>query len=114
MPNGNGAGSDGGTAAGSGAGAGQSIADQIKALLDDLVKMKDDIQNLDDAMSRSVVCEIDNVCRHTLNFESDHFDHGGYGPDVAPASIEDKRPRWDTIQPKFTTVEKRSWLHARH
>ena len=46
MPNGNGAGSDGGTAAGSGAGAGQSIADQIKALLDDLVKMQDDIQTL--------------------------------------------------------------------
>lgn len=40
--------------------------------------------------------------------------NGRYGPDVAPASIEDKKPRWDRIQQNFTTVEKRLWLHARH
>lgn len=114
MPNGNGGGSERGAAGGSGSGAGQSIADQIKATLDDLVKNKDDIENHDDATSRSVVCKIDNVCGHTLNFESDHFDHGGYAADVAPASIEDKKPRWDTIQLNFTTVEERLWLHARH
>lgn len=92
MSNGNGGSTDGGAAGGSGVGSGKSLADEIKSTADDIVKIINDIQNLDDVTSRSVVCEIDNVCGHTLNFESNHFDHGGFGPDLPPASIEDKKP----------------------
>lgn len=91
MPNGDGGSPDGGAAGGSGLAAGQSLADEIKSTADDIVKIVNDIQNLDDVTSRSVVGEIDNVCGHTLNFESNHFDHGGFGPDLPAASINDKK-----------------------
>ena len=85
----NGDGSDGGTAGGSGAGNIKQIADQIAGTLDDIKKIIEDLGNL---FGRSVVCEIDNVCGHTLNHNSDSFGplEGGFGPDLPLASIADK------------------------
>jgi hypothetical protein len=80
-------GSDGGTAGGSGAASALSLANQVKSTVEDIIKIVNDIVNV---TSRSVVCEIDNVCGHTLNFDSDSFDHGGFGPDLPPASVADK------------------------
>lgn len=85
-------GSDGGTAGGSGIGSIQQASDaisQLKSTLDNITKIVDDLGQFG-LGNRSVVCEIDNVCGHTLNFVSNSFDHGGFGPDLPPASVADK------------------------
>src|SRR5580704_12228807 len=85
-------GSDGGTAGGSGIGSIQQASDaisQLKSTLDNITKIVDDLGQFG-LGNRSVVCEIDNVCGHTLNFDSNNFDHGGFGPDLPPASVADK------------------------
>lgn len=85
-------GGDGGTAGGSGIGSVQQAADtlsQLASTLDNIKKIVDDLGGFG-LGNRSVVCEIDNVCGHTLNFDSNSFDHGGFGSDLPPASVADK------------------------
>jgi hypothetical protein len=85
-------GGDGGTAGGSGIGSIQQAAEtlsQLQSTLDTISKIIDDLGSFG-LGNRSVVCEIDNVCRHALNFDSSNFDHGEFGPDLPPASVADK------------------------
>lgn len=82
-------GGDGGTAGGSGVGSIQQGADalsQLASTLSTIQKIIDDLGGFG-LGSRSVVCEIDNVSGHTLDFDSNTFDHGGFGPDLPPASV---------------------------
>ena len=82
-------GGDGGTAGGSGVGSIQQGADalsQLASTLSTIQKIIDDLGGFG-LESRSVVCEIDNVSGHTLDFDSNTFDHGGFGPDLPPASV---------------------------
>ena len=88
MSNGNGG--DGGAAGGKGKSAGSSLADQIASTVGDVLKVIQDLGAIDDLTSRSVVCEIDNVCGQALNFDTSNFDHGGFGQDLPPPSIGDK------------------------
>src|ERR1043166_8098081 len=93
MSNGNG-GSDGGAAGGSGKNAGTSSADSLSNLattLEEVVRIAKALDTIDGLTHRSVVCEIDNVCGHTLTFESSNFDHGGFGSDSPQFSIEDQK-----------------------
>src|SRR5260370_6830777 len=85
-------GGDGGTAGGSGIGSIQEASDaisQLKSTLDNITKIVDDLGQFG-LGNRAVVCEVDNVCGDTLNFDSNNFDHGGFGPDLPPASVADK------------------------
>src|SRR5580700_1404860 len=92
MP-GNGGG-DGGPAGGSGVNAGMANASflaQLAATTDEIVRIAKDLDTIDGFTHRSVVCEIDNVCGHTLKFETPNFDHGGFGSDLPHFSIEDQK-----------------------
>jgi hypothetical protein len=78
MPNGNG-GADGGPAGGSGKNDSTASGDflsQLATTLEEVVRIAKALDTIDGLTHRSVVCEIDNVCGHTLNFESSNFDHG--------------------------------------
>jgi hypothetical protein len=93
MPNGNGG--DGGPAGGTGKGAGTSDAGVLAGLattLSEIVEIAKALETIDGLTARSVVCEIDNVCGHALNFESSNFDHGGFGSNVPEFSIADQKP----------------------
>lgn len=94
MSNGNGGG-DGGAAGGSGVSAGTSSAGVLAGLastLKQFVDIANALSTIDGFTSRSVVCEIDNVCGHALNFESSSFDHGGFGSNLPEFSLADQKP----------------------
>jgi hypothetical protein len=85
---------DGGDAGGSGKISGTESGTVLSGLattLNQVVQIAKALETLDNFTHRSVVCEIDNVCGHTLNFESSDFDHGGFGSDLPPPGIGDQK-----------------------
>lgn len=89
MGNGNGS-SDGGAAGGSGLGSGLSLADQVKSTVQAIEAVVSAGEAVVGWTQRSVVCEIDNVCGHTLNYDTDSFSHGGFAGTLPPPTIPDK------------------------
>ncbi|HTS25591.1 MAG TPA: hypothetical protein VMH81_06935 [Bryobacteraceae bacterium] len=85
---------DGGDAGGSGKSAGTQSSSALSAVADtvsQVLTIVKSLEALDAFTERSVVCEIDNVSGHKLNFDSSGFDHGGLGADLPPASIDDQK-----------------------
>jgi hypothetical protein len=89
MSNGTG-GADGGAAGGSGQSAGVTNAgllSQLVTTLNEIAQIASALNTIDNFTSRSVVCEIDNVCGQTLTYASNSMDHGGLGSNLPPVSI---------------------------
>jgi|SRR5271167_3196347 len=85
---------DGGDAGGSGKSSGSesgTVLSSATTTVSQILTIVKALESLDGFTERSVVCEIDNVSGHKLNFESSGFDHGGLGGDLPPVSIDDQK-----------------------
>jgi hypothetical protein len=85
---------DGGDAGGSGKGAGMesgTVLSAVATTVSQVLSIVKSLEALEGFTERSVVCEIDNVSGHRLNFESSGFDHGGFGADLPPESVDDQK-----------------------
>jgi hypothetical protein len=83
-------GTDGGAAGGSGVGAGTAQAGALSSLestLNEIEQIINILNAIDGFTSRSVVCEIDNVCGQTLTYNSNSMNHGGLSHALPPQSI---------------------------
>ncbi len=81
---------DGGAAGGSGASSGTGQANslsQLASTLNEVEQIINILNEIDNFTSRSVVCEIDNVCGYTLTYDTNSMNHGGLGSSLPPASI---------------------------
>jgi hypothetical protein len=85
---------DGGDAGGSGKGAGTesgTVLSGAATTVSQVLTIVKSLDALEGFTERSVVCEVDNVSGHRLDFESSGFDHGGFGGDLPPESIDDQK-----------------------
>jgi hypothetical protein len=86
--------SDGGVAGGSGKASGSTsgtVLSEAATTVTQLVAIVKGLEALASDTERSVACEVDNVSGHTLNFDSSHFDHGGFGSVLPPTSVPDQK-----------------------